>query len=107
MLSMLNEHEWKQMLTWQDAYGAPAGSRFGRGTRLAEGITLLLLRILPHAAMLLAVALQPAAFESAARHGLAVGGLVYMNAANGVTAWKTFLRAHPAKLRGADNKKQL
>lgn len=57
--------------------------------------------------MLLAVAVQPAAFESAARHGLAVGGLVYMNSANGVTAWKTFLRAHPAEQRGADNKKQL
>lgn len=74
----------------QDAYGGQGCGHLSSGLRVADRAALVLLRIVPQAAALVAVALQPAAFASRARHSLAVAGLLYVNAANGFTAWRTF-----------------
>lgn len=55
--------------------------------RNTELVALPACRLLPTAAVTVAVALQPAAFVTGARWGIALSGLAYMNAVNG---WKSY-----------------
>ena len=90
----------------QDAYGVQLGGRLSSGMRAAERAALVVLRIVPQATALAVVGLQPAAFASRARHSLAVAGLLYVNAANGLTAWRTFRPALRRAPRSAADRKR-
>lgn len=76
-----------------------AASAWRRHIVGAERFSLAAFRLLPHAALTLAVAVQPGAFATRARYAMAIGGLLYMNFANVLKARRTFGGAAPARLK--------
>lgn len=77
-------------LPLQDAAGVSAASPWRRAVATAERASLVAFRLLPHAALTVLVAAQPAAFATRARYGMATAGLLYMNLTNVLKARRTF-----------------
>ena len=68
----------------------PYTTSMRKRTHRLELATLALFRVLPAAALTIAVALQPAAFTTRARWGLCLYGLVHVDAINARQAWVSY-----------------
>lgn len=95
------------LLCWdmQNALGIMGIRHNSAAMVAAERFMLIVFRISPHAAIFMAVVLHQAAFASRASHGLAVAGLLYVNAINAVKACRTFGTTNILHPRGAELQK--
>lgn len=92
-------------MNMQKALGTVGVNHKSAAMVAAERFMLIAFRILPHAAIFMAVVQHQAAFASRASHGLAVAGLLYANAINAVKACRTFGTTSNLHPRGAELEK--
>ena len=83
----------RAVLAAQDLIPLPYTDSLRKRTRRLELAALALCRLLPAAALTVAVALQPAAFATRARWGLCLAGLLHADAINARQAWVSYCGA--------------